>query len=337
MNRDAPGAFALTATHDETQVDVYVVKDTRAGTTGDPSSPSGIAAGPGVSATRAGGKVSFSMNAGDVVQLLGAEGRWWDEMHFDLSGSLIDANHAVQIISSVPISNIPTPEAANKGYADHMEETVLPAESLGKHYLVAPPTTPNMVSVGHYVRFYGNVDGTTLDYPAASPPAGAPSALSAGQVVEIGPVEMSFEVQGNQAFAIGSFMMGGQVQDAKAGSEGTRGDPAFMLEVTVEQFRQKYIFLAPDDYDVAVADILVQEGTTATLDGAALTGKVEAIGRSSWSVVRQALAAGTRRGVHTLEANRPVGLKVAAFGHATGIYYPGGLNLKLISPPPIVK
>jgi hypothetical protein len=338
MNRDAAGSYAITATHDNTAVDVYIVKDTRAGVAGDPSVPSGIAAGPGVPATTAGAKVSFSMNAGDVVELLGAEGRWWDEMHFDLSGSLVDANHPVQVISSLPISNIPSPEVANKGYADHIEETVLPAESLGRHYLVAPPTTPNLVTVGHYVRFYGNVDGTTLDYPSGALPKGAPSALSAGQVVEIGPVETSFEVQGNQAFAVGSFMMGGQAQDANAGSQGTRGDPAFMLEVTVEQFRHKYIFLAPDDYDVAVADILVSEGTTVKLDGAALTGKSETVSLSKWSVVRQALDAGARRGVHTLEANRPIGLKVAAFGHATGIYYPGGLNLKHISPPPpIVK
>jgi hypothetical protein len=336
MNRDAAGAYAITAAHDGTTVDVYVAKDTRAGAA-DPSFPSGIVAGPGVPATPAGSKVTFAMNAGDVVELLGAEGRWWDEMHFDLSGSLVDASHAVQVISSMPISNVPTPEVANRGYADHIEETVLPAESLGKHYLVAPPTTPNMVTVGHYVRFYGNVDDTTLDYPSGSPPAGAPSALSAGQVVEIGPVDTSFEVQGSQAFAIGSFMMGGQAQDAKAGWEGTRGDPAFMLEVTVAQFRQKYIFLAPDDYDVAVADILVPQGTAVKLDGGPLTGKAESIGNSAWSVVRQALSAGARRGVHTLEANQPIGLKVAAFGHATGIYYPGGLNLKLISPPPIVK
>jgi hypothetical protein len=337
MNRDAAGAYSITATHDDTTVDVHVAKDTRAGSTGDPTVPSGIAPGPGVAAALAGSKSTFSMNAGDVVQLLGAEGRWWDEMHFDLSGSVVEATHAVQVISSVPITNVPTPEVANKGFADHAEETVLPAESLGKHYLVAPPTTPNLVTVGHYVRFYGNVDGTTLAYPSGPAPAGAPSALEAGQVVEIGPVETSFEVQGSQAFAIGSFMMGGQAQDSAAGSGGTRGDPAFMLEVTVEQFRQKYTFLAPDDYDVAIADIVLSEGTIAKLDGNALTGKVESIGRSTWSVVRQPLTAGARRGVHSLEANKPIGLKVAAFGHATGIYYPGGLNVKLISLPPIVK
>jgi hypothetical protein len=337
MNRDSAGSYAITATRDDTTVDVHVVKETRSGAIGDPSYPSGIVAGPGVAAASAGSTSTFSMNAGDVVQLLGTEGKWWDEKHFDLSGSLIAASHPVQVISTVPITNIPTPEVANQGYADHMEETVLPAESLGKHYLVAPPTTPNLVAVGHYVRFYGNVDGTTLDYPAGPPPAGAPSALAAGDVVEIGPVDISFEVRASQAFAIGSFMMGGQAQDATPGSAGARGDPAFMLEVTVEQFRQKYIFLAPDDYDVAVADIVVPDGASVRLDGAALTGRVESIGRSAWSVIRQALTPGDRRGVHTVQSNKPIGLKVAAFGHATGIYYPGGLNLKLIAPPPIVK
>jgi hypothetical protein len=336
MNRDAAGAYAITATHDATTVDVYVAKDGRPGAIGDPSYPSGIVAGPGVAAVTAGGKNTFSMNAGDVVQLLGTEGKWWGEMDFDLSGSVIDATEPVQVIASIAITDIPTPEADNKGYADHVEETVLPAESLGKHYLVSPPTTPNLVTVGHYVRFYGNVDRTTLDYPAGPPPAGGPTTLDAGQVVEIGPVDTSFEVLGSQAFAVGSFMMGGQVQDPSPGVDGARGDPAFLLEITVEQFRQKYTFLAPDDYDVAIADILVPEGATVKLDGAALAGKAEPIGRSKWSVVRAALTAGDRRGVHTLEASKPVGLKVAAFGHATGIYYPGGLNLQLISAPPII-
>jgi len=34
---------------------------------------------------------------------------------------------------------------------------------------------------------------------------------------------------------------------------------------------------------------------------------------------------------------RGLGLQVIGFGYATSYYYPGGLNLKLISIPPIIR
>jgi hypothetical protein len=330
LSRETPGACTITATHDGTNVDIYVAKDTRTVVNGG----TGIVAGTGVTATPAGGKLTLQMNTGDVVQLLAETGKFYDEPDFDLSGTLIDAGMSpIQVISSIPITDIPTPEMANNGYADHCEESVLPAEVIGKHYFVAPPTTPNLTVVGHYVRFYGNFDGTTLTYPAGMP-AGAPTSLNAAQVVEIGPVKDSFEVVGSMAFAVGSYMMGGQVQDPTPGPDGSQGDPAFSEEVTVEQFRKKYIFLAPDDYNVAVADIVVPDGANVTLDGAALTASPQKIGSAAWSVVRQQLMPGANHGTHVLESDQPIGLQVVAFGHATGIYYPGGLNLTLITEPP---
>ncbi len=332
-SRETAGTYAITATQDGTTVDVYVAKERR--TLPNPATnPSGSAAGGPIAATPAGGKVTFQMNAGDVIQLMGVQGPTWDDLDFDLSGSLVDANgKPVQVISTVPITDIPVPETANNGYADHVEETVLPAEVIGKHYFVAPPTTPNMTTVGHYVRFYGNFDGTTLTYPGGAP-AGAPTTLNAADVVEIGPVKTAFEVTGSLAFAVGSYMMGGQVQDPTPGADGSQGDPAFSEEVTVEQFRKKYIFLAPDDYNVAVADILVPDGANVKLDGAALTGAPTKIGTAAWSIVREKLSPGANHGTHVLESDQPIGLQVVAFGHATGIYYPGGLNLTLITEPP---
>jgi len=333
MSRETAGTYAITATQDGTTVDVYVAKERR--TLPNPAiDPSGIAPGGPIAATPAGGTVTFQMNAGDVIQLMGAQGPTWDDLDFDLSGSLLDSHDkGVQVISTIPITDIPVPETPNNGYADHCEETVLPAEVIGKHYFVAPPTTPNLTTVGHYVRFYGNFDGTTLTYPAGTP-TGAPTTLNAADVVEIGPVNTSFEVVGSQAFAVGSFMMGGQVQDPTPGPDGAQGDPAFSEEVTVEQFRKKYIFLAPDDYTVGVADVLVPDGAMVKLDGMPLSAAPQKIGTSTWSIVRQKLEPGANHGTHVLESDQPIGLQVVAFGHATGIYYPGGLNLTLITEPP---
>ncbi len=179
------------------------------------------------------------------------------------------------------------------------------------------------------VRFFGNVDGTTLTYEAAAP-AGAPTKLDAGEVVEIGPVMDGFVVTANQPFAIASVMLGGTKQDPG----GTRGDPSLTMEVTPEQFRKQYTFLAPTSYLENYADILLPAGASALLDGKPLTGKSTAVGSSGWTVVREKLNAGEKNGAHRLEGTAKVGLQVLGFGLATSYCYPGGLDLALISEAP---
>jgi IgGFc binding protein len=117
------------------------------------------------------------------------------------------------------------------------------------------------------------------------------------------PVAEVFEVKGTHEFAVGSFMMGGQVQDPP---NGTRGDPAFSLMVSTAQLRKKYIFLAPTDYDVSYADIFIPPGAQVTLDGAPLSGESAPIGASGWSIVRRPLDAAGGCGAHTPESDREV-------------------------------
>jgi hypothetical protein len=320
MDKDSPGAFAITGTQDGTSVTIAL-----------PASASVEgSSGNGVAPMAAGSKVTFPLGAGDVVELLGTRGKFWGDPNADLSGSVVVADKPIQIIATTPITNIPTPEVPNNGFADHLEETVLPAEVLGDHYVVAPPTTPQGKTVGHYVRFYGNFDGTMLTYVSGTAPAGAPASLKAGDVIEIGPVLDAFEVQGTSSFAVSSMMMGGQIQDPPMG---TRGDPSLSFMVAIAQFRSSYTFLAPSDYEVSYADILIPQGANVKLDDAPLKGMPTAIGTSSWSIVREPLSGGMN-GAHKLTADREVGLQVMGFGHATSYYYPGGLNLKLIAPPP---
>ncbi len=314
-----PGSYAITATQADTQVKVQL--------------SAGTAAGTGVSAGSSGQTLSFDLQQGDVLQLLGAWGAFWDEPHADLSGSVVIANHPVQIIASNALSSVPDETA---GYADHLEEVVLPGEVLGDDYLVVPPSAPDGNVVGHLLRLYGNVDGTQLSYPGSSPPSGAPSSINAGEVVELGPLTEAFRVSGSQPFAVGSFMLGGTIQDPSGNDVETRGDPAFSVLVTPKQFRKQYTFLAPADYLENYADILLEDGTQAILDGTPVSGAGTPIGSTGWSVIRVRLD-GTSGGAHRLESERPLGLQVMGFGHATSYYYPGGLNLELISEPPVIK
>jgi hypothetical protein len=214
---------------------------------------------------------------------------------------------------------------------DHLEETVVPAETLGRRYVVTVPTGPGGNAVGHTVSLYGNVDGTALTFDP--PISGAPTRLDAGQVVDLGVLDQDFEVAGDSEFAVASFQLGGNLVDPSI-FRGSRGDPSQSLAVPVEQYRSKYVFLAPDDYDESFVDVVLPLGATVRIDDAIVVQQFDAIGSTQFGVLRVPLGQG-QGGAHVLEADRPVGVQVMGYGAYTSYQYPGGLNLEAIAPPPI--
>jgi hypothetical protein len=307
------GYVAITATQDGTTVTMNV------------ASTGNVLAGGGIAATNGGGTVIVKLDAGDVAQLVTDRGR-----QFDLSGSLISADAPVQVLAGVPCINQPEDKAA----CDHIEEVVFPAETLGKHYVVAVPTGPNRQPVGHAVRLYGNVDGTTLTYAPAMP-SGCPTALRAGEVADCGTVTQDFEVTASHEIGVGLFMLGGTVVDPKLPGDMTlsKGDPSASLATAVEQHRTKYVFLAPPDYDTSFVDVVAPTGTDIVLDGSKITKAPSAVTKG-FGVFRIELGAGND-GAHVLDATKPVGIQVLGYGAYTSYQYPGGLDLKAIAPPPL--
>ena len=303
-------SFSITAINNGTTVTVKT------------SATSQVLAGGSIPAQTGVGTFTLNMSSGDVAEIVGKTGD-----QDDFSGSLVttqDAQHPIQVITSVPC--IYQPETAPA--CDHIEESVFPAETLGQHYVVTVPTGPNGNIVGHIVRIFGNVDGTTLTYNP-SKPASCPSTINAGQVVDCGQVSTDFEVKGNNAFGVFSGMLGGSLLDPKGGE----GDPSQTFSVAVEQYRKQYIFLAPSDYDISYVDIVGPTGVSVTVDGAAVSA-FTAIGSSGYGLSRYKLGSGNA-GAHTLTATQPVGIQVVGYGKYTSYQFPGGSDLVAIAPPPV--
>lgn len=293
----SPGYISVTGLVDNTMVAVQVSEDGEV-----------VAGGP-IPAAGAGEIFTFMINRGDVVRLLGTAAT-------DLAGTLVQGNQPIQVITGNKCRNIPTDSPA----CDHLEETVFPAETLGREYVVARPTASNGGASGHVVRLVGNADATTLSYPVGRPD-GAPSTLRAGQVVEFDASD-DFVVSGDHEFAVVTFLSG----------LGTLGDPAQTNQVAVEQYRNEYVFLAPLDYDVSVADVVMRMGTEVFINGAPVPAP-QPIGGSGWGISRVTLDDNTG-GRHHLMASDYVGLQVMGYGFATSYQYPGGLNVRGIAPPP---
>lgn len=309
-----PPYFVVTGTSDGTSVTVKL-------------GPKGmVVAGGGISAAPAGGTLTFTLNAGDVAEVVGGSGR-----DYDFSGSLLSADKPVQVITGVPCIDFPLDVVA----CDHVEETVFPAQTLGKHYVVTTPTGPKQNKVGHVVRLYGNVDGTKLTFKPSAP-AGCPSTLNAGDVVECGDeVHDDFEVTGDHEFGVGMFLIGASQADPSGGGgqPGSQGDPSQSFAVAAEQYRLEYVFLAPTDYKTSYVDVIAPAGTKLTLDGSDVSSKLAPIAGTSWFAARLLLDAG-KDGVHSLLADKPVGIQVIGYGDYTTYMYPGGLNLGEIAPIP---
>ncbi len=309
--------LTITATQPNTQVKISLSQN------GDvmPSLPD---AGPAVPATNGGSLLTIDLaNAGDVVQLVGDKGR-----QYDFSGSLVQSNNPVQVVAGIPGILIPENTAA----ADHVEEIVMPAETLGKRYVVHLPSGPNDDGpVDHKVRFYGNKDGTTLTYNP-SRPEDCPTSLNAGEVVDCGIVTEDFEVTGSEEFAVTTFLVGAAYY-ATPFDPSPAGDPSMSTYAAIEQFRTKYVFLAPDDYELSFVDITAADNSGIVLDGQKVVSGSTKVGSGPFNVYHIQLGAG-QAGAHTLTAEKPVGIQVIGYGASTSYQYPGGLNLKLIAPPP---
>ena len=303
-----PPYFAVTGTAADTSVTVKLAKNAH------------IVAGGGLPETAAGGSTTFTVGAGDVVEIIGT-------IDSDFSGSLVLASKPVQVLTGVACINSPVDAYA----CDHIEEVVFPAETLGQHYFVAVPTSPKGKPIGHVVRIYGNVDGTKLTYPSIKP-VGGPTTIDAGEVKDLGIVTESFEIVGDHEFAAGSFQLGAQLLGENPQEPSDQGDPAQSMATAVEQYRTRYVFLAPLDYDYSYVDVVLPKGTKLTLDGQEIFIKLEPIG-PNYGVSRVLLHAGNN-GAHTLSASAPVGIQVIGYGAYTSYQYPGGLDLDAIAPPP---
>ncbi|AUX48349.1 hypothetical protein SOCE26_098830 [Sorangium cellulosum] len=308
INAEIGGYMTITGTKDGTTVTVQVAEGGR------------VLAGGGIPVTGGGGIFSFELGEGDVVEIL-------SHPSSDLSGSLVTATQPIQVLTGMSCTQSPYGVFA----CDHIEESVFPAETLGKNYFVTVPTSPGGEVIGHVVRLYGNVDGTVLSYPSGRPD-GAPTTLNAGQVVDLTVVRRDFEIAGDHEFAVSSFMLGAALADPNATVSQQKGDPSQSLATAVEQYRTKYVFLAPSDYDESYVDIVQPMDASVTLDGEPVTHQPTRIS-SGFGITRVPLGPGNN-GAHVLTATAPVGIQVLGYGAYTSYQYPGGLNLIAIAPPP---
>jgi IgGFc binding protein len=122
---------------------------------------------------------------------------------------VIESDQPVQVISGNECTNVPYDVLA----CDHLEETLPPAQALGRRYFVAAPTGPNGDPISYAVQLTGNQNDTLLYY-LGTKPLHAPGGLQAGKSALLLNVSGNFEVFGDHEFGVLLFLQGGESDPA---------------------------------------------------------------------------------------------------------------------------
>jgi hypothetical protein len=292
------GVVTVTATRDSTQVDVLGV-----GT---------FAAGAGISTSGVG---TVTLNRGDVLELVTDSAVASGSFGADLSGTRIRATEPVQVLSGHSCGNVPEPLT---DACDHLEQIMLPSEALGTDYLV---TVPGDLPEELVVRVAAIRAGTHVEF---DPPVAPASTLSPAEP----PLELrattDFRITADEPVSVIGFELGkGYVPSGV-------GDPSMTVAVPTEQFRNEYLFVASTTYDENWINIVAPAGAAISLDGQPLlpTDFVP-IGTSTYGVLKVRLG---RTDVHTIQGDVGFGITVYGYGQYTSYMYPGGLDLKRLTP-----
>jgi len=236
----------------------------------------------------------------------------------DLSGTLVLADQNIAVFAGTRCSNIPdqTPRC------DHLEHQMLPLRNQGRSY-VAPGGLPR-ASEQTWYRVLATVDETVI---STNPPLpGTPFALSAGEVVSLSSSE-PFTVNATRPVMVGMFLA-----SANAGADGL-GDPSFVLLPPVEQFKDRYVFLTPDDFERDGLTLIASGEAPISLDGVALDPSWTQVSDSRWRVAHIEL----NDGPHEISSAQEFAIIATGYDEEVSYAFTGGLRLEKIQssePPP---
>jgi hypothetical protein len=316
-----------------------------------------------------GGGSIGEMAAGDVLVLdIGA----FDVVNLetqgfmaDFTGSTIEASQPVTVFVGSEASDAPVfnEYETRQCCADHLEEQLFPDNTLGAHFFVArmPPRAKALnaallnpadsvaeTNEPEWVRIVATASGVTEISTTLSPPFNRIGLKQYEDVIL--KADRDFELNADKPIAVLQTLPSQEVVGIPKYFPG--GDPSIIAVPPVEQYRDNYVFLTPNEYAFDFVTITAPVGARVVLDGvsvaeqcttAAIPGADKDGGATDtgWQAHRCSFSKPRissppnpqieyemrREGVHTIEADQPVGIVVYGFDRFVSYAYTGGLNL----------
>ena len=295
-----------------------------------------VGGGSGVTAGGPGTMGTYTLNQGDVLQLVGELPTTCSvgdsdsvgttrvdyctvPADYDLTGTEIRATGPVEVISGHNCAFVPY----NRWACDHLEEAMFPLETWGTESIIS--ASQPLRSEPNLVRIISGSDGNSITFDP-TPPGVSGMTLNRGQIMEFESSE-SFRVSGTGPIMIAQHLVGQDYAGISTGGDMGEGDPAISLGIPTEQFRTQYSFLAPSTYTTSYVNVTAPTGSNVNLDGAPVTGFAP-VGGTGFSVARVRISGGQ----HNITGDAAFGIVVYGFGSYTSYMYPGGLDFEEINP-----
>ncbi|MEA2748189.1 MAG: hypothetical protein QOI41_2332 [Myxococcales bacterium] len=214
-----------------------------------------IGQGENVTAAVTGETVTWTLTRGQVLQIT---------QNTSTTGSPISSNKPVGVFGGSPCSFLP----AEIPYCDLTQQQIAPFAQWGSSYALVPykPRTESVTGISRETvpwSLVGSVDGTVLTYDPLTPP-GAPTTLSAGQVVTfMSDTLVTVKSQDTKhPFHAAVYMTGATFGGGTPGGGTTTGDPDFVTVVPSDQFLDRYVFFT--DYTFPDTSLTIVRRKTAT-------------------------------------------------------------------------
>ncbi|MFU8804699.1 MAG: IgGFc-binding protein [Bradymonadaceae bacterium] len=276
------------------------------------NSRANIAAGDGINEFPPGIARNFVLRQGDVLNLE-AHGSLGSPEN-DLTGTFVAGDQPIAVFAGHEQAVIGDNSEQGTCCADHLEQQLFPLESWGQHY-VATFSPGRGIKKDHW-RILAGEDNVTITTNPPQPGANN-VVLQRGEFVKFYS-DQSFEVNGTGKILVGQFLVS-QEQTSEV-----TGDPAFILSVPVERFRDDYYLLTPTGYSSDYVVIIRAVGESVTLDGVVVPHESFApVGSGAYEISTQSV----QPGLHILKGEEVFGIIAYGFNRAVSYGYPGGLDL----------
>ncbi|MSP26023.1 MAG: hypothetical protein EXR75_12855 [Myxococcales bacterium] len=292
-----------------------------------------IEAGPAVVGSNANVPVTYTLNAGEYVQL---------SQTAELTGSPIQSNKPVGVWGAASCMNIPVGTTA----CDGAHQQIPPVKALGSEYALVRYKNRKSANGEETPpwRIVGAVDGTTLKWTPSTPP-GAPTTVAFGKVYEFnaaGPYIVASQDE-QHPFYVAQYMT-----SADHVSAAGEGDPEWVNVIPIAQYLTHYVFFSDPTYPETSLVVLRKKDKNDTFKDVTLAcaGKLggwQPLGNMEYT--RVDLVTGNfqdvgkcSNGRNEIESEAPVGLTVWGWGGSTfppsgyvSYGYPAGASVKPIN------
>lgn len=270
-----------------------------------------VRAGDGVQAMRAGETYVFTLEQFDVLNLEAVSDG-------DMTGTRVvspDGTTPFGVFVGHEAMVLPVQGERQPCCADHIEEQLFPISTWGANFALARSQPRKQEP--DLVRILAHRDGTRVSFDPA-PASTNCNLLDAGEACDA-LIQRDTAVNATEPVLVGHMLMS---------TDGAAGDPALSFAVPVQQYRDRYAFLVPEQYDAQYVSVVGLQGDSIELDGVDVTDQFRPFS-DRFMGARLRVQPGQR------QLTCPASCGVVAYGYSQAVSYlfAAGLDLEQITVP----